>query len=121
MMVLHHLYYVSDRTPRLVSYDSSKITLLLTTILQVANTNNTRELEVTKVKVKAAKTCFTESPGPKGHYLSAYLSVFKVYSHELMPGEIIAICKHKRNLSDSYLTFGPTDLTTQLRHLRTKG
>lgn len=77
-------------------------------MLQVANTNSTRELGVPKARVKAAKTPFTirlESTGQKGHYLSAYLSVFKVYSHELMPGEIIAICKHKRNLSASYLTF----------------
>lgn len=79
-----------------------------TTNLQVANTNNTREPEVPKDRVKAVKHLFTirlESPSQKGHYLSAYLSVFKVYSHELMPGEIIAICKHKRNLSDSYLDF----------------
>lgn len=51
------------------------------------------------ISVKAAKTLSAtrvESPGQKGHYLSAYLSVFKVYSHELMPGEIIAICKQNR-------------------------
>lgn len=30
-------------------------------------------------------------PGWRPSYLSAYLKVFKVYSQELMPGEIMAI------------------------------
>lgn len=57
------------------------------------------------VRIKPAKVSSAtrvEPPCQKGHYLSAYLSVFKVYSHELIPGEIIAICKQKRDLSDSH-------------------
>lgn len=81
------------------------------------------------VRVKAAKTpsaTRVETPGQKGHYLSAYLSVFKVYSHELMPGEIIAICKQNKIPQwCPHLTFvhinGPTGLTRQLGHVRAKG
>lgn len=80
------------------------------------------------ISVKAAKThsaTRAECPGQKGHYLSAYLSVFKVYSHELMPGEIIAICKQNRKpqwvlrLPFAHVN-GTADPTRQLWDVREK-